>query len=954
MSVSRLERLALVLLSATTLAVIGPLQDPASADLDQPRHATGQVSVMLRDGVLEWPQGIATSRLDALAFADSHLDSLLHAGGVATVEKLFKSFAPDDTLKTARDGLLVRVLDLSQIYVLHTSGEDFSDPFIERLAAARGVLFAERMPAASLPFSWSDPPADDPRLLDDQQWGLFNLGLYPDHVRHADIDIKRAWQIQTGRPDVLLGVIDTGICYDHPDLSPSPFDECYVEPGCKVVGGWNAVWPESPPYDDCYAYWSGHGTAVAAVAAGLTNNVQLPGWDGGVAGVAGGRYAGVPGESRGVSLLAYTGIGEYPVSYAAQSVEHATGAGAHVTNHSYGWRGPVSWCKPLWYARINAYLQGIVQVASMGNAGLVDDPENPFFPASAEQGVIAVGATSFNDHRVTIPPDGSWQSCYGPHIDVVAPGIAHYSATPLDPYCGGPPYVSEFGGTSCSAPIVSGIAALLLSEEPSLSNEEVAGIICASAKDLVYQDAIHETYSYPGWDEETGWGRVDAFQALMRLRSPYRRQVKFELGFDDLEETGITYIFGPEGDRDKLVQWRITKEVPIEFGWFTGTPDVWGLSRMSSGACSLLTGPGDGGRVAAEFVMGCCKIVKGSETGSTCTLKSFLYAWSNETPSGQWVYQGWLPNDPGCHGWRYEVLGNVLDPLVSTSEMVAVTAAQDGVPCFCPAGDLDSLGVSLHLVDNLGGSLEGVPSTDINVRVHGDERTAHPARFPCEADAESLFVYRAEEFVESDADGDLFLDLPPMGGHDRWARWTVHVSGKVTGAQVLEQGVRSVDIDGDGDVDMQDLVLFGQGLQTGSWFVDFNGDGSCNMQDFVVFGQHFGHGCGTRGRGGREELPEGGGGKLAWFVLPSTPNPFSRTTDVAFCVPEAGQRVRISVYDLAGRLTQTLCDTEYDAGIHTVTWDGRNSRGERVASGVYFFEVTAPGFRDRGKMMLLR
>lgn len=64
--------------------------------------------------------------------------------------------------------------------------------------------------------------------------------------------------------------------------------------------------------------------------------------------------------------------------------------------------------------------------------------------------------------------------------------------------------------------------------------------------------------------------------------------------------------------------------------------------------------------------------------------------------------------------------------------------------------------------------------------------------------------------------------------------------------------------------------------------------------------------------------------------------------------------MRISVYDLAGRLTQTLCDTEYDAGIHTVTWEGRNNRGERVGSGVYFFEVTAPGFEDRGKMMLLR
>lgn len=487
------------------------------------------------------------------------------------------------------------------------------------------------------------------------------------------------------------------------------------------------------------------------------------------------------------------------------------------------------------------------------------------------------------------------------------------------------------------------------------------GIICASAKDLVYEDPAGGTYAYPGWDEETGWGRVDAFQALMRLRAPYDLQVRSASGYDAADSTGIEYVFGAPGSRNSLVQYRLTKAVSAGFDWFTRPPDAWGLSNMSSGACSLLTGPvPDSVSVAApdtvsvEFIMGYCKVVKGSVANNACTLKSFCYKWYAEQ-NGQWVYEGWLPNDPELQGWHYELSGIVMDPLASTAEMVAVTAAQDGVPCFCPAGDLDSLGVSLHLVDNQGSPLEGVPSTDIHVRVHADGRTAHPARFPCPADAESAYVYRPEQFLESAVSGDLFLTLPPMGGHDRWATWTAHVSGVLTGMQqVLEQGVRSVDIDGDGDVDGADFSLFFSGYSTGAWWADLNGDGACGGADFGIFAAHYGHVCDTRGRAGKDAPTESKSTGLTWQLFPNAPNPFSSTTDVTFCVPSSGQRVRIAIYDLAGRLTRVLCDAEYDAGIHVVKWDGRNDQGEEVGSGVYFSRIDAPGFRDRGKLMLLR
>jgi hypothetical protein len=86
----------------------------------------------------------------------------------------------------------------------------------------------------------------------------------------------------------------------------------------------------------------------------------------------------------------------------------------------------------------------------------------------------------------------------------------------------------------------------------------------------------------------------------------------------------------------------------------------------------------------------------------------------------------------------------------------------------------------------------------------------------------------------------------------------------------------------------------------------------------------------------------------------NVPNPFNPTTMIYYDVPVAGGKVTLQVYDVAGRLVSTLVDGVQTPGRKQVTWDGRNSRGNAVATGVYFYKMTGPGFEQTRKMVMMK
>jgi hypothetical protein len=86
----------------------------------------------------------------------------------------------------------------------------------------------------------------------------------------------------------------------------------------------------------------------------------------------------------------------------------------------------------------------------------------------------------------------------------------------------------------------------------------------------------------------------------------------------------------------------------------------------------------------------------------------------------------------------------------------------------------------------------------------------------------------------------------------------------------------------------------------------------------------------------------------------NVPNPFNPTTVIQYDVPEEGGEVTLLIYDVAGRLVRTLVDHQQTAGRKRVTWNGDDDRGSRVASGVYFYRMRAPGFDVTKKMVLIQ
>jgi flagellar hook assembly protein FlgD len=83
------------------------------------------------------------------------------------------------------------------------------------------------------------------------------------------------------------------------------------------------------------------------------------------------------------------------------------------------------------------------------------------------------------------------------------------------------------------------------------------------------------------------------------------------------------------------------------------------------------------------------------------------------------------------------------------------------------------------------------------------------------------------------------------------------------------------------------------------------------------------------------------------------PNPFNPATKIGFAIPEKS-RVRITIYDAAGRRVRRLVDSGYPTGLHSVQWDGRDDRGRQVSSGVYFYSLDANRTRLSRKMILLK
>jgi thermitase len=269
-----------------------------------------------------------------------------------------------------------------------------------------------------------------------------------------------AWNLSTGSGSVVVAIVDSGVYPHHPDLAP------------KLVPGWNFVKENADTADVL-----GHGTAVAGTVAAATNN--------------GLGVAGVTWASRIMPLVAVDAQDYSAYSDIAAAIQYAADQGVRVINVSLG---GVNSSKTLQKAVDYAWSKGALVFASAMNEGI----SAPHYPAACAH-AVAVGATDANDRLASFSNYGSW-------ITLAAPGTGILSTANGGGY-------SFWNGTSFASPIAAGVAALVLSANPRLTNEEVLSILKNTA-----ERAGTEPDAY------LGWGRVNAYRAVLaaepRNRTP--------------------------------------------------------------------------------------------------------------------------------------------------------------------------------------------------------------------------------------------------------------------------------------------------------------------------------------------------------------------------------------------------------------------------------------------------
>ena len=252
--------------------------------------------------------------------------------------------------------------------------------------------------------------------------------------------------------EVIVAVIDTGVAYDHPDIAPHMWSNAKEIPANGIdddgngyvddVMGWDFVNGDADPYDDHY-----HGTHVSGIVLGLQEKTD--------------RIL----KIMPLKFLSAGGWGS--TGDAILAIDYAVRNGAKVLNNSWGGGG---FSYALRDAIVASYNANTVFVAAAGNSSVNIDDWPTYPPSYLIPNEISVAALDSGDNL-------TWFSNYGPNgVHVGAPGQSIYSTLPKE-QCNVPPCYGYLSGTSMAAPYVSGMAAMMLAQNPDLMHLQVKQII---------------------------------------------------------------------------------------------------------------------------------------------------------------------------------------------------------------------------------------------------------------------------------------------------------------------------------------------------------------------------------------------------------------------------------------------------------------------------------------------
>ena len=492
------------------------------------QYINGEPAFMSNELLISFgPTEVINEAVDNPELNDGSLSQFVKASALALIQqrtgvslnaaptrKIFLRMKSSDSLSIARDDDTVRVFPFWATFSVSVNGGSLSE--LRTLGDTLRSVYPTILAVSFNLIAHTDGFPND-LLLRPKQYSLYPNVTHP----NSSILATNGWGLETGKPLIRVGIFDSGIRSTHEDFGGGTATPA-------VVGGWNYV--ANAPITN-YPSGGPHGTAVAGIVGARRNNLR------GVAGIAGGDGT----TASGVNLYDMTILNPDNSGATTAGIVTALTEGALSSpNATFGFRLSVlnlsvgifaSQITPqesalLRQAIKTCHQNRVVVVAARGNDGANGNPVE--YPACYDDDWIISVSASGTDGEIKRPGNGDpnnmrdgYTSSYGYGVDVMAPGttaLVHSTGNASDAA-----YVG-FNGTSAAAPHVAGVASLLLSYSiapsprnpnnlrPSLLPEDVEQILQRTASDR-HRDIANNPLS-PGYDDYSGWGLLNTYQAL--------------------------------------------------------------------------------------------------------------------------------------------------------------------------------------------------------------------------------------------------------------------------------------------------------------------------------------------------------------------------------------------------------------------------------------------------------
>jgi hypothetical protein len=828
----------------------------------------------------------------------------------------------------------------------------------------------------------------------------------PNQYYLRTINAESAWDISKGDTNVVIGIVDTGVDWPHPDLYANiwhnwnyktdaatyPNDSIGWDFGGLGDGNGNAT-PDNNPIEDEPV----HGTLVAGCASAVTNN--------GIGGAGVGFKCKIMAVKVAEADLTDPSTGEPYIEFGFEGIQYAVDHGAKVINCSWGGGGYSN----AEQETINyAISHGTLVVAAAGNDGVNEQ----FYPA-AYAGVLAVAATDQSDYIASF-------SNYGPDVALAAPGVDIYNTWQPKPgnelgpavVQAPPDTLYNYGiGTSFASPITAGVAALVCSRFPNYTPLQVAEQVRVNSDDIY---SINPQYQY-----QIGRGRLDANNALADSNSESVRAVNIQ--YSDASPGGngngilepgetitllvkfVNYLRPVENLNVKLVSINSYATVVNSSFSISGVGTLDSLDNSSSLFSFTLSNstPYD---TSLQFILQ----YKDGSSYTDFQLISVPVNPSYSTQSGNNVSltlgsKGNLafndyPNNTEGNGFQYKNGNNLLFEgalMIGTSANTIEDAARD-------SADGNNQDTSFGIVQAFKVQTSQDLSYERGITIFNDNKSQDKLGITTRLDSYSFasapdnnYIILNYRFVNNSVKNitnfyaGLFFDWDLVDGNGDSTAWdtqgdlgytrhTTEVFDTLIATALIsatEYGYWAILNDGsdgyfgvyNGFTPAEKWQALSSGIgkskagvgdisevTSGGPFTIPSGD---TLQ--VAFAVAAGNNLSdlrtaissartkysqliTSVSGGKNTFP------LSYILSQNYPNPFNPSTVINYQIAKAGN-VTLKIYDVLGREVSTLVNEEKPAGSYSYSFNAST-----LSSGVYFYQIRSGSYISTKKMLLLK